>query len=867
MSTTNVFVSSSPPRAARIDSYPVASSSPELPLLTDIFVKNQKRPALRSGSNAVALPANALHTFTSAADLLRDAPGVDVTMEETTRSPPLKPKTVNGLMRRTNADTQVQTSVQKEAPILIESSPKETPGHKPKSKTPTLEDKQPPIQKGRVTKAVDKDKPRKKTNQSRAKAETVSKHFPSKKEEDQPTRKKNQKKEKLVESHEAGLAPNDLEVSVQNTSEPTSCSEPALQRRIDWTPPPADNAVMIALDSDHQELLSSVDRPGASKEVFQQLFDNYACKDESISISPGQQQQPGFLKKRKRIDLVSTISEQAKQAVQVREVSPPKPVTTKKKTRTITEIATAPYALPEVPEPDIDLSKRSTRDSLLEYFDSGGEVKALVEYQSVVMSKTKETAKPTKAKAKAKPRKKKAGAPEAPILLSPNSALKQSSKQDFVFGTSSQLLGDESPTTLRELQLAIQASNRDDDPFGESDSPALWRAGARDQDGELMDVDVIDLVQTPALLNKHRRAVMEHIEQPQPPNQPQSDDFIDIDTIALDTPAPKGPLPSQHNSHFFQTQQAPTPPLSNPTVASVPVSDTVAPRPKYETFTDIQLSKQIASYGFKPIKKRQAMIALLDQCWASKNPGATSAPSQSISTTSASTSSKGKEKAVVPTPPATTADTEKPKPEKRPRGRPKKTPEAAVAGPSKPTAVASKSKKETSPKKPRAKPKQPTRTAEVIADSENSDPEDEEAVLSRSRSRSCSRSSKAAADSDGSDSETAEATAAMAGQQQQSEPLSTLTPTDEQALFRHITQLIKAQPRSHDPANPSWHEKMLLYDPIVLEELASWLNAGPLTEAGWDGEVAPADVKRWCEAKSVVCMWRIAWSGRARKRV
>ncbi|RYP12876.1 hypothetical protein DL767_011101 [Monosporascus sp. MG133] len=849
MSAADVFMSSSPPRAARMDPCFVASSSPELPSLSEIFSKDHKRPLLRSGSNATVLPPNALHTFTSAANLLRDAPEVDIDTEKIPRPPSRKPTTINGLAERLSADAQV--TAHEEAPITIESSPTEMPWQKFKSRTPTPERKQPQIPKGRVTKAITKDKPRKKPGRSRIEAETVPRHFVAKGGEAQPA-----DEEKLTEDGEPSLPSNNIEqAKSQNMA---SCLEPALQRRVDWTPPSAKNAILIASDSDHRELLSSVDKAVASKEVFQNLFDNYARKDDNATIPSGQQQQADFLKKRKRIELVSTTDEQDKQGKQnthnipVNEIPPSKPAPTKKKTRTITELATAPYT---IPEPEFDLSAQSTRDSLLNYFDSGGEVKALVEHQSIIMSKNKEAVKPKKPKAK--PRKKKnAGEAENPILLSPNSALKQSSNQDFVFGTSSQLVQEESPTTLRELQLAIKASNRDDDPFGESDSQGLWHAGARDNDGELMNVDVVDLVRTPALPEKHQNDyTASNQELFHVSHQAKSDDFIDIDDIAFDAPQTEKAAPSRQNSHVFQSQKPPPPPPSKPqipTTAQVPVDNANIPRPAYENFTDAQLSRQLASYGFKPVKKRQAMIALLEQCWASKNPGAVSVPSQPMSTTASLTSPKTRDtKAPAPT----TSDAEKPV--KR-RGRPKKTDEAAVASTSKAATAPSKSK-EASPKRPRGRPKQPARKVEEIADSD-SDPENEVLSPSPSPASSAERIFSSPPPLDLDLSATEETDASL-----------TLTPntTDAQqaTLFTLITRAVTTAPRSSPHEEPSWHERMLLYDPVVLEDLAAWLNAGQLARVGWDGpEVAPTDVKRWCEARSVVCLWRANTRGKERKR-
>ncbi|KAG9582887.1 hypothetical protein KCU77_g9706, partial [Aureobasidium melanogenum] len=44
-------------------------------------------------------------------------------------------------------------------------------------------------------------------------------------------------------------------------------------------------------------------------------------------------------------------------------------------------------------------------------------------------------------------------------------------------------------------------------------------------------------------------------------------------------------------------------------------------------------------------------------------------------------------------------------------------------------------------------------------------------------------------------------------------------------LFPKITRTVRSIPPSQDHKNPTWHEKILLYDPIVLEDLTLWLNA------------------------------------------
>jgi len=93
------------------------------------------------------------------------------------------------------------------------------------------------------------------------------------------------------------------------------------------------------------------------------------------------------------------------------------------------------------------------------------------------------------------------------------------------------------------------------------------------------------------------------------------------------------------------------------------------------------------------------------------------------------------------------------------------------------------------------------------------------------------------------------------------------SPTTQQvSMFAYITKAVTSAPRAKDPADPSWHEKMLMYDPIIVEDLTEWLNSGELGRVGYDAEVAPNDVKRWCESKSVCALWRVSNRGKERKR-
>lgn len=91
--------------------------------------------------------------------------------------------------------------------------------------------------------------------------------------------------------------------------------------------------------------------------------------------------------------------------------------------------------------------------------------------------------------------------------------------------------------------------------------------------------------------------------------------------------------------------------------------------------------------------------------------------------------------------------------------------------------------------------------------------------------------------------------------------------TEQSSLYAYITEAVTSAPPSEDPAEPSWHERMLMYESVIIEDLAAWLNVGGLDGVGFDGEVSAGDVKKWCEAKSVCCVWRTRVGGAERKRL
>lgn len=759
-------------------------------------------------------------------------------------------------------------------------------GRKPKS-TKDTGVTQTTLPKGKITKSASKE------GHSGKKSETVSKHFPS----------------------SAPAPETALITGCDPIKDEPVVLESAIARRLDWTPPRAAASIHLSMGSSAtKEVPSPAGAAGeqgeaSGGEVFQNLADAYGRKADAApqvgtvrSIASNQD----ILGKRKLVEMVTTSNNKQRTP----EPSPTKSKAPKKKPRTITELATAAYRMPDESE------LGAKQDTLLGYLEPTNDPTAAASKGPKAKGKA-----PKRASKARPPKKKKEEAPK-PVLLSPTSALRQVSNQDFVFGTASQLATEDDPELLRALHEAMKVSNHEDSgPFA-SPHPAnrnltirarlgarLWAASARDDDGDLLDLEVLDLTGSSpfpleSILLSNPNAGDETTE-PRSPTRASacieipSDDSFDLGdslelaqqklhlpsseagsaqiSIHIEEPFPPHPdvapaleaefepPPSNQEQHQLLLSQSSSPLRTQGEEPEAP------PRPNFELYTDARLSKEVASYGFKAVKKRAAMVALLNQCWESQNKGAlgsreahasmSTSVANNPSVSSASDASQpllaGKRvKGVVVT--ATGTEIEAPPAEKRPRGRPRKD---TTTSPKKP----SKKAKATTSLKPAApapttpkRRKAPAKSIVEIADSDSEDPFPSSPSSSLDIGNDDVFSSPPAVDlslTEDTTTPTEETSLIMA------------SPTDQQvALFKAITQAVITAPQSSDPTNPSWHEKMLMYDPVILEDLTAWLNSGQLDRVGCDREVSPGEVKRWCESKSVCCLWRVNLRGKERKR-
>lgn len=899
----------SPAHATFHNEFASLSSSP-LPDIQELGAKKPRSQVLRSGSAAAPLPADASSTFTTASDLLRaarangdhspeaiDEPELPTArkvpakrVRKTTREPKAKkaPKRVAKKVIVLSSDKVIPEDARHDEPEIIEpddaTNGKDVEGT-PLKVQPRKRHKAPAdleyVETGEGSFDVAKPSAEAPTKKNRSKSETVSKHF----SKESSTSEKSTNKEKRPRI---------------STPEPTNL-EQAVQRRMDWTPPRPDTlpAQINPFKSPFPTSTSTDGDTGVgANDVFRKLRDTFGHKADDVAPPSAPQQQPTtVLGKRKAIEMV-TVNQPPKSAEPSREPSPAKVKAPRKKPRTITELAMAAYG-PQVESVE-DLQKE---DSVLDYF--------VVEGAEQVTPKNTLGKGAGKAKKVAKSKKK--APPKKPVLLSPQSALRHSARQDFVFGTSSQLAREQSPTFLRDLHEAMKASTitEEGDPFAspaEDGQPktktpgkSLWSVSARDEDGEMVNVDVIDLVGCPAFPKDD--AILNPWTQLSPDLAGVETETADSSLIELGSrtiPANED-TPSQttvSKSHFSPTQRKITinsvaggspqhadssfplvtdlleeddmPPPSNQQqteeeVREAPNMSTAGahkPRPNYELFTDVKLAKEISRYGFKAVRTRSGMISLLDQCWQSQN----KAPATVMSfSTSALAASPKRKQAASPT------AAPKASPAKKPRGRSKK---AVVAETSEKNPPADEEVEP--PKKKRGRPRKEAAVADTAASSMPPPPKPRSGPSTPKRKKATAPPVGAKVESDV-DSETE---AGLSSPEQLFSPAGAdvsisedteislnLSPTAQQStLFGRITKAVTSAPRTTDSEDPSWHEKMLMYDPIILEDLTAWLNSGQLTRVGHDDEVAPTDVKKWCESRSICCLWRVNLHGKERKR-
>ncbi|KAG6146355.1 hypothetical protein E4U28_000700 [Claviceps purpurea] len=979
MASSDVFLSSPSRRSKQ---YVVPSSSPDLPSIQDLLSRDARRPASKSAGKAAQITDTATSSFSGPRELWRSAQAAKINQISSLHDSSLIVIEDNG------APT---TSVD-----LASNS--ETPSRRRRHSNEKLV-REAGQQETRIDGASTS-----KTAQSpwkRFKSETPEKKAARSTRSLEPVRLKSMPcaadvalvddTDQACSPMEDSLLPAQSGTRVWGGSQDSLQLESAMARRKDWTPPR-----QTTTNADFLESSAAVDPidldEDANTASFETLLTAYKLRDGLTVESESQQSDESASKKRKTGAQPALTS-----------LAPPLPIiastvakkkVSRAKPRTITAIATAAYKQATQIDPQ-NAAVEETKDAPLKH------------HQNAVR-------KETKSKSRKQPPKSKKMQPPKPILFSPETALKQVAQQDFVFGTSSQLAGEQSPTFLRDLQRAMKSSNQLDEvryttPLN-SDTiepsecrPKLWDAAARDADGDVFDVEVINLTESDACapqtperdpfgyckgdvsLNTQPRTAS---EQAIDVSSTDNDGFVDLSDILPTSPkaahaAPETAPETLETDHMPTGYSSPdSQERSHPEAALISCDEPSEanmfpniPRPAFEDYTDAQLSTEVSRYGFKPIKRRSAMVALLEQCWQQKvgNDGhqirtqSTAARVSKPTTSSLTKRPRGRprkdsinhDQAQEPPPSAQVAESPK-----RPRGRPRKDsinndqardppPSAQVAtSPKRPRGrprkdsvsksqaqdPATSAQAAESPKRPRERPRKDSidsakaqdlspsvQISELLKQFRGRIREDAPSRIKKTSAETTTSKRKATSPNAKKDAETSlsitnplkrttvskrKATSSKAkkvtkvieisdsesdsGDSLSSSPSSsgstsssprhdvdsimsfgedtelslalTFTASDK-TLFESITRAITTAPRTSVPTEPSWHEKILLYDPIVLEDLTAWLNSGELTRVGYNKEIKPAKLKNWCDSKSICCLWKTTWKGSERKRL
>ena len=837
-------------------------------------------PNLVGGTRATPLPVDALTGFASASTFLRRAPSVDDVRF---------PSSIGRLRQLETCDLQSSSKVithprAEEPKLPVFKMPKMLHERSPE----VIEEESvrtadvPPVNHVENARVLAPKKSRKKKGKDDGEAQTTIKKTKIIK----PGAIKSGKKVTGSKAKEVVSAPMRHPASTQEEDLRAReefrdlCLEKAITRRREWTP-----SKDTAPDTILPENLENIDLHSAQEPLnarFGNLKGDFGLSEKEggsfVACGTTRHRNGEAVTKKRRIDLVNGIP-----APPVSE-KPKRCKSPRKRPQTVTEKATAPFAAVESIAPP----------SLLQYFGvpkSESVIPAVIPAIDVAdVPDTPVTlgfrpAVKKVPKSKPKTHKAKKAVQKQPILLSPESAVKDARNQELIFGTSSQLAREESPTFLKELQLAmkesestaeqIEASAKDYDfldlPSGRSRSSdvraiaaskSLWSAASRDVDGSLVEVEIVNLADTPKPVPAkiQRIGILKVSETIEP--RLKGEDSTPSRAGETVGPAPKLDLDDAADleQQPEETEVEPAIPrsvaeaaLRNRPKSKSPVKKTSARKatsnqtPDYRGFTDNQLRKEIATYRFKPIKNREAMIMLLERCWDSKMsiplqevPANVSMPPAIAANTNTETSKPSSPHKQKGRPPkhsrqvAATAEKIDDVPPKKPRGRPKKDPTS------------------TTPPKGKQKIKAPLSEA-LVAGTDDEIYDSSPPTPSPPRRRSSPKS---------------------AGQLQLSQPLETSATKDARTikgkdralLLSQITKAVTTFPPTHDIKNLTWYEKILMYDPIVLEDLTVWLNTEGLGRVGEDDEVWPGLVKEWCEERSVCCLWRENLRGGARGR-
>lgn len=737
----------------------------------------------------------------------------------------------------------------------------------------------------------------------------------------------------------------------------------AVTRRRGWTPPRNGTSDHVSLNIDPNEPvatseLNDEESPEKVSTTFLNLQGNFGFNElvasNESTRAPANIEEPA-LKKRRLSPVKSKVAtkkvtepKQPKEPKARKEPKAPKPPKAPKlprapakSSRTVTGIALAQYA----PQQDVTAGDSATiaaffakPDLELPTEEIGGTAAAVARVIKRKRSRSPAKRDGTDVRPKAKKSTKKVtSAPQK--LLSPAAAQKRLENQDILFGTSSQLVREDSPTFIRQLQQAIKESESQVLP--EEETPAVprgrgrrslavvrankgrWLDGARGEEempllpaepplherrlleaqstsidpietAEPLPVAVDGIIEDPA--GQEEQNDKPKASQVQPIVLISSDAFEDIDDVP-DVPSAHGArsaiAPNQSQTSNININKTTMlrdlspnkkiiprildvhndkPPQSGQKLPSSPFIPNKAPnilRPGDSTIISLDSSQPAPS----PRKSTPRKLKVL----ADTDIALSTSPFQDIDDLPKSSPMKPVgQKPAIKRKAAGTKQAEK-------AHRTTST-SIVTAPPSSPYQDIDKiedSEPELTSSPPRRhlnSPSAPRNTLELSPTSKS------RPMTARQRSRSRSPSPTSTTKT-----KSTKAKTTKPKPKPKTKAKTKLTTEEEAAhqtaLFKLITKAVMAAPRTaRGMQGLSWYEKMLLYDPIVLEDLAGWLNGeggvvglarevAPSVDAGAmraddedvDGdeeelkrkwEVKPAVLQKWCEENSVCCLWK-----------
>ncbi|KAL4906574.1 hypothetical protein BDW74DRAFT_135030 [Aspergillus multicolor] len=528
----------------------------------------------------------------------------------------------------------------------------------------------------------------------------------------------------------------------------------------------------------------------------------------------------------------------------------------------------------------------------------------------------------TGAKSKSRKSKKKADENTAfkvpRTVWPPEEATKSLDQQVLVFGTCSQLEREDSPTLLKDTQVALQESEKesmnDTALFSRNARQStvisrfaarrnLWSVAARDAEGQVADVEVISLVDSPEATKSIASSLDRENGEDQVSNSLDASipiaSFLD-DEQGKDEGESAGTASSSFDAPPAKSSTSIDVPLNDKLPAATsytaekpackkPRATSQQPMPYYQGKTDLQLAFEVQSYGFKPLKNREKNIEILEKCWIAKHGPGTHEASKATATAPPASEANIVEKEPKPSKPATQRETARIRPQPQPKKDNRETSDAAAV----------KENKQPSPSpSPRPKPiprpeqhRSPKRSyieVEEIQDSEDeilysptailsqfigSPPQGEKANTKNKKQKQKHQelptSTIPSSPSPKSPWKPAPLSSRPRSRQPKSKPaqnkaaLPVSADSDLPDLGEQITKAVRAQPRQSSSQSPagrkrlSWHEKILMYDPVYLEDFTAWLNTEGLALVDEDREVATGFVRQWCETKGICCCSRV----------